>query len=69
MDNRHRLVGVVNRRGEEDYFVYPRLGVFDSGYFVLSDHVGAVRSRAHVHALVLGIAAFTGSHSLWKFDS
>ena len=68
MDNRHRLVGVVNRRGEEDYFVYPRLGYLIR-YFVLSDHVGAVRSRAHVHALVLGIAAFTGSHSLWKFDS
>ena len=41
VDHRHFLVGVVNRRGEENYFVHLRHGLFDSGYFVLFDLDGA----------------------------
>lgn len=64
MDHRHFLVGVVNRRGEENDFVHLRHGLFDSGYFVLFDLDGAVRLCAHVHALVLGIAIVARSDAV-----
>ena len=63
VDHRHFLVGVVNRRGEENYFVHLRHGLFDSGYFVLFDLDGA-HVMLYVHALVLGIAIVARSDAV-----